>query len=180
VKALLVILALSVPCVLVPAAAARQVVTLNAGDSVLIRGTDIACTVGKSGSKLHVSCLRANAKGAIPGSYVADLRSDGASSIERVVTPRKFQTVVRFPAGVGTSAGGRIYKLRSGDGFKIAGTMIGCNIAPGGSPGCFHYNDAGIVPSSYGTVLTEKYAGILKYDAGGANGKLVRFKLHGR
>jgi hypothetical protein len=170
---------LAVPLALVPAAAARQVVTLKVGDSVLIRGTDIACTVGKSGSKVHVSCLRANAKGAIPGSYVADLRSDGSASIERVVTPTKFQLVVRLPAGVETTTGG-IYKLRSGDGFKIAGTAIGCNIAPGGSPGCFHYNDTGIVPNSYGSALTEKYAGIIKYDTGGANGKLVRFKLHGR
>ena len=168
---------------------ARQ---LARDDSVLVVGTRIACFVlqaatTRGATKPGIACFlgdRAHG-GWIPGTYGVALASDGEALVSRVGADGTPKRVFRRAAL--RRAAGKVYQLKPGSlfGFPLSSKLsLLCSIiddrkATDVAPlyrsvkvGCWRHTDKPL-PGSFGVAISEKVAGVYRYDAQGHAGANV-------
>jgi hypothetical protein len=167
-------------------ASASAHIVLQLNDSFTVAGTDLACQaeVGKGvlpGQKIVV-CFKLNGADLEPKSYLAALAAGGrvvAAWVDAKGNISK-QVFDRKPARL--SAQGRQLTAHVGDQLQVANTDLICVVnkdASGTYPTCFRATSRGAIPKSYAIAETEKFLGIVQFDAKGKITKLVFKRVHG-
>lgn len=156
----------------IPAGATTQAFTiLKAGDEIDIVDTSVLCLVSKGSSgRMGIVCFRANAKGAIPGTYFAGIGQDGrvlAGVVDAKREPKiTFQRTLASAAG--TSAATVRRKGTVGKVFRISGSTVDCAIVRSGTGTqvptvyCSKDDKVGPVPGTYAVLVSDQVAGVGK------------------
>lgn len=163
-----------------PAAASARSVAVSLGDTVVVPGTRIQCLAITSSGKAGVACLLVAGGKPVAGSVGSGLAVDGTAVLTRVKADGSASRIAKRRS-VKISHAARTYTLRPGDQFGMAGnggTTLGCKVlritdtslAPvfrGVRVSCWRATDTA-VPRSYGTTISDRMAGLFRFDAKGA------------
>jgi hypothetical protein len=183
------VLAVAIGLLVVPAAAAKSI-EIAPGDTVDVAGTKVLCFAVSADGKKGIGCFLAAANGFIPGTYGSQLSEAGDAVVSKVNANGSSTAVWQHRSKASArTAVGKYYKVNVGDtfGFTIKGGSVGCTvfaIATGGPKYagrrvvCFRAVKTKPVPKSYGLVVSDKFAGSLRFDAKGNVGPttFVRFQ----
>jgi hypothetical protein len=181
------LLAVTAALATVPVAGASSI-AIAPGDTIDVTGTSVACVV--VGNKEGVGCFLVGLSGLVPGTYGSQLSKAGDAVVVKVAANGSVTPVWRHRAKAGARATPpKYYKVKAGDtfGFAIKGGTIGCtvfDIRTGGAKYagrrvvCFRAVKTRPIPLSYGVVVSDKFAGSLRFDAKGNVGatQFVRFQ----
>jgi hypothetical protein len=156
-------------------AAAAPTVRLRIGEAVDVLGTRIACFAVKSSGKVGIACVLLGPKQPVAGSVGVGLAADGTAVLTRIRSDGSGAPILRRKSEMA-----RVHRLGVGRTFAIPVTAtvdLGCKVinvtdtslAPlyrGVKVSCWRA-DTGPLPSSYGVSISDRMAGIFRFDAQG-------------
>lgn len=163
-------------------ASSGKVVALRPGAVVVVAGSKIICSDTTTKGVDAVVCILGSEGRTVPKSYAVGLRENGEISVLHADAQGGLSTVyTRKPQSSGTSAG-KVYPLLTGDRFTLAGTAISCSIlsltTKRPAVSCVLVAGKTVKAGSYGVILTETFATVLRYGKSGS--EVVLTKIHGR
>jgi hypothetical protein len=156
-----------------------KTITVGAGDSVAIRGSDLECVVSTTVPR-SIVCAIGSKRSLRPHTYAITVADKGAAVF---VATGSQQVVARAlnPAISGASIKGANHKpashvLANGEGVLVTGTHVECGSARINNNkletiGCGIYNASSgryYVAGTYAATIDDKYAGILRAGKNGA------------
>ena len=167
-----------------PGAASANVV-IKVGDAVAVAGTHIGCYGVTGDGKDGIVCFKVDAKGLAPGTFGIGAAEGGEVTAYKIKANREPKRIFKrtLQAAAAPAVAGKATKtitLGVGKVFGLAKTDILCQIlkitkgvAPlyrGVKVGCFRADTSGVLPSTYGVVLSDKFAAVFRFDAQGNAG----------
>ena len=168
-----------VAAALVPAASAapQRSIPLKIGDAIDVVGTRIACFAIKSNGKNGRACVLLKGSTPIVGSYGAGLAVDGTAVLNKIKADGTADQVFKRRL----QAARTVYKVKTGDlfGFQITNTLsLGCrvinvtqtNVAAvyrGVKVSCWRATATQPLPNTYGVSISDKFAGVFRFDGKG-------------
>jgi hypothetical protein len=151
------------------AAADEGGVGIVPGESVAVNGTAIVCGALTIAGHGAVQCASWDARGPRPGSLAIAMTADGKVTLASVDSNRALKARYRRPQGAAAK------RLRLGQGtFNVSGTKIYCvvfrqTVGPADARGqqveCALRDFDGILPRTYGTGISDRYAAIFRVDS---------------
>jgi hypothetical protein len=158
-------------------AASSSVTKLSVGDAVLVKGTKIVCYALKSNGKIGMACLLLKGNKPQTGSYGAGLAEDGTAVLNKIKADGSSQKIFKRKL----QAAHTVYRVKVGDIFGLAlphGLSDGCkvinvtsaSVAPiyrGTKVSCWRSTATAPLPKTYGVSISDKFAGVFKFDGHG-------------
>ena len=168
-----------VAAALVPAASAapQRSIPLKIGDAIDVVGTRIACFAIKADGKNGMACVLLKGSSPLVGSYGAGLAVDGTAVLNKIKADGTADQVFKRRL----QAARTVYKVRTGDLFGLQITnkvSLGCrvinvtqtNVAAvyrGVKVSCWRATATQPLPNTYGVSISDKFAGVFRFDAKG-------------
>jgi len=144
---------------------------------VLVKGTKIVCYALKSNGKIGMACLLLKGNKPQVGSYGAGLAEDGTAVINRIQKDGSAKKVFKRKL---QAQSGHVYRVKVGDVFGLAlghGISDGCKVIHVGSGAqplyrgtkvsCWRATATAPLPKTYGVSISDKFAGVFRFDAKG-------------
>lgn len=159
------------------AAAPTSAIKLSIGDAVDVLNTKVACYALKSSGKPGMACVLLRGSNPITGSYGIGLASDGTAVVNRVKPDGSGAHV--FKRRLQSHA--RVYRVRIGDLFGLQLTSkvsMGCRVIRvtsslvqplyrGIKVSCWRATATAPLPTTYGVSISDKFAGVFRFDGKG-------------
>lgn len=180
--------ALVAAAVAATASAAPTVDTLlKVGDAVDVLHTGVACFAIHSNGKDGMVCVLWQGSKPKAGTYGVGLAADGTAVLNRIKADGSSQRIFKRRLQAAT----KVVRANVGDGFGLAlpnGVDLGCRVIDitdtttpvryrGIKVSCWRSKGQSPVPTSYGVTISDKIAGVFRFDAQGkamASGQLER------
>lgn len=162
-----------------PATSAVDVV-IKVGDAVAIAGTHIGCYGVTGDGKDGVVCFKVDSNGLAPGTFGVGAVENGEVAAYKIRSNREPKRIFKRTLAAAdepalTAASAKTIKLGVGKIFNLEGTSLLCQIVKvtkgvpplyrGVKVGCFRADAAGPLPSAYGVALTDRFAGVFRFDS---------------
>ena len=159
-------------------AASTGTIKLKVGDAVAVAGTKIACYAIHSNGKDGIGCLLLKGAKPMTASYGVGIAGEGTVTLNRIKADGSGTKIFKRRS---PQAGGTVYKAHIGDLFgwqiseKIALACRVLNITSGSVQAagrgvrvsCWRATATEPVPRSYGVTISDKIAGVFRFDAKG-------------
>lgn len=159
------------------AAAPSSAIKLSVGDAVDVLNTNVACYALKSNGKVGMACALLRRSNPITGSYGVALAADGTAVVTKVKPGGSGQKV--FERRLQSHA--RLYRAAVGDLFGLqlsSRVSIGCRVIRvtsslvqplyrGLKVSCWRATSAAPLPRTYGVSISDKFAGVFRFDSKG-------------
>lgn len=187
-RAIIALAAVATAAVLVTggSAASERTVLLRIGDAVDVAGTKVACFAIESNGKDGVACVLWGKNTARAGTYGVGLAVDGTAVLNRIKADGTSRRIFKRKLQ-GRERAGKTYRARVGDLFGLqisAARSLGCkvidvksrNLAPlyrGVKVSCWRATTRSALPNTYGVTISDKLAGVYRYDGKGRPSKDV-------
>jgi hypothetical protein len=145
-----------------------------------VAGTHVGCYGVSGGGKDGVVCFKVDSKSLAPGTFGVGIAEDGEVTAYRIQadrTPKRIfkRTLQAIAAPETPIKAEKTITLGVGKVFNLKGTNVLCQIlevtkgvAPlyrGVKVGCFRANTNGVLPSTYGVAMSDKFAGVFRFDS---------------
>lgn len=159
------------------AAAPASSIKLSVGDAVDVLNTRIACYAIRSNGKVGMACTLLRGSKPITASYATALAADGTAVVTKVKSDGSGAKV--FKRRLQDRA--RVYRAGVGDLFGLQLTSrvsIGCRVIRvtsalvqplyrGLKVSCWRATAATPLPKTYGVSISDRFAGVFRFDAKG-------------
>lgn len=159
------------------AAASSSTIKLSLGDAVDVLHTKIACYALKSNGKAGVACILLKGSKPQARSYGIGLAADGTAVVNRIKRDGSATRVFKRRL----QSHSRVYRVRTGDLFGLQLTnrvSLGCRVLRitskqvkplyrGVKVSCWRATATAPLPKTYGVSISDKFAGVFRFDAKG-------------
>jgi hypothetical protein len=153
-------------------------VRLEVGDAVDVLHTKIACYAIKSNGKIGMTCVLLKGSKFLKGSYGVGLAEDGTAVVTKVKPDGSLKRIFKRRLQART---GHVYRVRVGDAFGLQLTSkvaLGCHVLRittkslpaiyrGLKVSCWRATATKPLAKTYGVSISDKFAGVFRFDAKG-------------